>query len=541
MTGRVMARWKPHGRRLLLGCVTVAFFALFPAMSPAQDQPGTGEPGVPPTAVLTVDPATLVDPATAPQLVGPPLAADALVNRPEIPIDQYRELKRAAGQASAKLTGRQQQEAQPLATTGITGRTGCTQLSIAGSGAPPDSSGAAGNTQIAQALNSKLCVFTKANPPVFQCGFTFATLTGFTTTSLFDPRIVHDDAWDRWVISVEARPESAFVQRQFVLVSTSENACGPYFRYNFDVKLTSDTSEFWDFPDLGLTQDSLIITANRFFGLTNAGSATFGMAKANVYNGLGFRGALFTGLGRTLAPPIVLDGNPCASLLQILDATHLGRRIFCNSGNPIYEFLSAPASILVSTPIAVPANARQPGCSATSSCSLDTSDARFSSQTWQYFDNLWAAHTIAFNPSIGSFLPTPKYYDIDIFGTGINTVKQQAFFFNNSGLPDDFNASIAARPNGTIYVSWNASGPSNFVQVRVGGKVAGCAFSQALVNLSTATLTGNFDPRFGSQRWGDYSNTWLDNSFSTQAWAFAERVNSSSTWGTWLERFAQTC
>lgn len=507
-----------------MAVVGAACSGVFPTTALAQEGPA-------PAAVLTVDPAAEVDLGQAPQLESPPLPEGAFISRPTIPIDEYRQLKQSAGKAAAKA--RRPQTEQPLATTLVSGANGQSQGAPGPSLFPPDSAGAAGNTQIAQALNSKFAVYTKANPPALQCANSFATLTGFTTTTLFDPRVVYDNDWDRWVISVEAFPESASVQRQFLLISMTANACGSYRRYSFDVNFANTSSFFWDFPDLGLTQDAVILTAN-IFNPGFVGSATAGFAKARLYNGLGFSVPVFTGLGGTLAPPMVLDQDPCANLLQVLTGTSLGRRTFCNAENAFFGSVSAAASVPVSNTISVPPNAPQPGCTATSTCALDTSDARFSSQTWQNGDNLWATHTIT-----DAGLPTPKYYQIDIAGAGINTVKSQAFFFD-SATSSDFNASIAARTNDTIYVGWNSSSSSTFVRVLVGGKTAAGAFARAIALTGTVALTGNFDPNFGSQRWGDYSNTWPDNSVSTQAWSFAERVNTAATWGTRLQRFAQT-
>jgi len=44
-------------------------------------------------------------------------------------------------------------------------------------------------------------------------------------------------------------------------------------------------------------------------------------------------------------------------------------------------------------------------------------------------------------------------------------------------------------------------------------------------------LTGNFDPSFGTQRWGDYSAVTLDPSNEANAWLVNEKINNNSIWG----------
>ena len=70
-------------------------------------------------------------------------------------------------------------------------------------------------------------------------------------------------------------------------------------------------------------------------------------------------------------------------------------------------------------------------------------------------------------------------------------------------------------------------------QVRLSGKLS----ADAQITSGTAGftsprfLTGNFDPGFGVQRWGDYSAVTLDPSNEATAWLVNEKINSGSLWG----------
>jgi hypothetical protein len=526
MSGKRRLHW-------LLVVASAGALMLFPVGALADDDDPNATGVEAPAAALVVDAAVTVDPATAPQLESPALPSDAFINRPDIALDEYVAAKQDAARAPR---GPRAQPSAPLSTTlGGGGGNGQNQGAPGPGLFPPDTSGAVSGFQVVQTLNSKLAVYTKANPPALVCANSFATLTGYNTTTLFDPRVVYDPLWNRWVVSVEAFPLSGTDQRQLLLISRTSNACGSWIVYNFDVNYTNIATFFWDFPNLGMTQDAIILTANVFGSNPNGGHA-IAIAKALLYNGFGFSVPIFNNLGSTVTPPIVLDQNPHAKMLQRnINLASVALRTFFNPANGFFAAMSGPTNVAVSSVITVPANAAQPGCTAGSTCALDTGDARFSSQTWQYSDNLWATHTIS-----SGGLPTPKWYDIDIAGAGINTVKQQGFYFATA-TSSDFNASIAARTNGRAYVSWNASGSTFFVQQRASGRTAADALntlgSQIAVATSAVSLTGNFDPNFGSQRWGDYSNTWPDSSTTTCAWGIGERVNTSTTWGTRLQRF----
>ena len=88
---------------------------------------------------------------------------------------------------------------------------------------------------------------------------------------------------------------------------------GSFFIYNLNV--TFFVNDFFDFPQLGMDQDAVLFTANIFNGTSFHGADFFAVAKARLYNGLGFSVPVFTGLVGTLAPPIVRDQNSSTFLI----------------------------------------------------------------------------------------------------------------------------------------------------------------------------------------------------------------------------------
>ena len=140
--------------------------------------------------------------------------------------------------------------------------------------------------------------------------------------------------------------------------------------------------------------------------------------------------------------------------------------------------------------------------------------------------DLWQTHTIALPP-----YPAPKFYRLN---TSTNTVRQSDFYFA-SHTSDDFNASITANAAGNCFVTWTSTDRSIGVnaQVRLSGKLSADAQITAGTAGFTSTrfLTGNFDPGFRIQRWGDYSAVTLDPSNGANAWLVNEKINNNSIWG----------
>src|SRR5207302_1220627 len=134
-------------------------------------------------------------------------------------------------------------------------------------------------------------------------------------------------------------------------------------------------NNFWDFPQLGMDQDAVLITANIFLGNTFLGADFFSVAKAKLYNGLGFSAPVFTGLAGTLAPPIVLDQNASTFLIAAPPSgTILTKYTATNTSHPASTSLVG-SSVTVSS-YGVPPDAHQPGTTDPHNL-LDTSDSRF--------------------------------------------------------------------------------------------------------------------------------------------------------------------
>jgi hypothetical protein len=508
------SRFKNLSLAAVIGCA-----ALFSVSAASAQQE------IAPTATLEVGPATVVN-AQPNYVMEQPLPAREIPFRPTMDRSEYDAAKARAnfyGPAAAKPFT---ETFTPLATPVIR------QTNFAGHSQteglrPPDTHGAVGTTHFVQVTNSHIDMWTRQNTPRLPLAksVTLADFFGYTTETLFDPRVVYDSTWNRWIVTADAFAESATVQRFFIAVSTSADPTSTFFIYNLNVNFFGNNN-FWDFPQLGIDQDAVLFTANIFNGPTFLGADFFAIAKARLYNGLGFTVPVFTGLVGTLAPPIVRDQNASTFLIAAPPSGTTLRKYTARDTSKAFGItLVGPASITVPS-YTVPPDAHQPGTTTL----LDTSDSRFVNASTQNGNDLWQTHTIA----LGGF-PAPKFYRIN---TSTNTVSQSGFYFA-SATSDDFNASIAANDAGNCFVTYTSTDASvgRNAQVRLSGKLSADAGISAGPNAFTSP-TFYHPSTDNPERWGDYSAVTTDPLNAANAWLVNEKVNPGGLlWGSRIVRF----
>jgi len=391
---------------------------------------------------------------------------------------------------------------------------------------PPDTSGAIGSTQFVETLNSYVSVYNRTGSLLSR--FSLNSLAGYSTEALFDPRVLWDPVWNRWVITAAAFPESSTVQRLFIMVSKTASAAGAWWIYSTNIVSFTQTGAFWDYPSLGMDQDGLIMTANVFGTSSFLGAYTFALSKAQAYNGHPQGFAVFGGLSATLQPPIVVktDLNGYAWLAAAPNGSGtIKLYAMRDSSRPNVTALFGPY-----TATGVPAFGVPPAAPQGAPCNntLDSGDNRFVQAHTQSGDRLWQVHTVA----LGSF-PAPRYYVIKGLSTFAPTVAQTNLFYK-SATSYDFNASIAADAGGNMLMTWSATDPTvgSFAQVRhvgrldAGAAISGTGGGQGVTFQSGACLAGS-----GTQRWGDYSQVSLDpNVAAKMFWWVNESIAASNNW-----------
>ncbi|MFH0344395.1 MAG: hypothetical protein ACHBNF_20255 [Chromatiales bacterium] len=452
------------------------------------------------------------DEAAHPQAAAP---AGEIPFRPTMDASDYEFEKGAA--AAASKSARPQPSSASLVPATLK-NVNCDGLSQAGL-VPPDTHGAIGHTHYVQIVNSAIRGYTRAGingdvniacgPPVLNTSL--AAFFGYFAQTLFDPRVVYDHHYRRWIVTAEAFPESATVQRHFVAVSKTANAAGAYFIYNLDVNFFNNT-EFFDYPQLGFDADAVIITAN-IFNPGYVGSRVISLSKSRIYNGLGvpfcffFGGPLNNG---TIAPPIVRDLGPETWLASAAPADSKIRVTKWKNFGHVCPTFVATTDIPVAA-YTVPADAPQPGTAET----LDVLDSRFVNASTQIGNLLYNVHAIAFGPAA-----VRRY----ILNVPAGTASSSTFF--SSAISSDFNASIAVNDVLNEYITFSRSDTATFPQVRFAGKQsADAGFGLGTAFTSPTFLSGN------GGRWGDYSAITIDPTSTNTAWGVNEKANLNHTWG----------
>jgi hypothetical protein len=414
---------------------------------------------------------------------------------------------------------------------------------------PPDTHGAVGANHYGQIVNSAIRFYSKgltgSCPTSTVLNVSLFSFFGYTNQALFDPRILYDLTYNRWIVSAEAFAESGSVQRQFIAVSVDSNPTHGFFIYGFNARNWIGAGVFWDYPQIGYDEDAVILTANKFNPRFSGATVVF-LPKHRMYAGLGFSFCFFNGgvlnTAGTFTPPIVLDQGPYTTVASAAPGGNFIRVTKWTNGAHACPTFVASNDIPVST--SVPPSAQQPGfadCATDPAHCLDTLDGRFQSQGTQNGSpvfgspvKFWQVRT----NGQGSF-PVPHTYRVNADAA---TLEENCFFFL-SPSSFDFNPSIVANGAGTLFVNWSATDPPGGInaQVRLGGKLLGNACgvigAGVLVDQSTNPLTGNFDPNHGVQRWGDTSAITLDPSNTRIVYGVNEKVQTGANPTKWRSFF----
>src|SRR5688500_8713204 len=117
-------------------------------------------------------------------------------------------------------------------------------------GYPPDTSGDVGPNHYVQIVNVGFQVFSKTGASLYGPANNNTLFTGFgglcESTNRGDPVVVYDPLADRWVLNWFAFTTQSGPTYQCFAVSTSPDATGSYYRYQF---LTAQTA-LVDYPHL---------------------------------------------------------------------------------------------------------------------------------------------------------------------------------------------------------------------------------------------------------------------------------------------------
>lgn len=409
--------------------------------------------------------------------------------------------------------------------------------------APPDTTGAAGDTQYVQWVNVSLAVFDKTSGAKIYGPVLGNTLFQYlpgpcATENDGDPIVQYDKAANRWVLSQFAVPGGSAGYWQCVAVSQSSDATGAYYLYAFQYP------QFNDYPKLGVWSDGYYVTFNMF-------TSTFQGPRVCAYD----RAAMLAGAAATQQCfqlsssygsmlPADLDGAtapPAGSpnyLVSRLSSSSLGMwKFHVDWANAANSTLTGPTKITVAAYNAAcggGACVPQPDTSQKLDSLADRLMFRLAYRVVDSTERMVVNHAVQVNttrkPKSGN--AAVRWYEIRNMST-TPTVFQQSSYSPDSSFR--WMGSVAMDKQGNMAIGYSKSSstikPGLAFATRLAGDGAG------LLGAETTIVSGGGSQLQNLSRWGDYTQMSVDPVDDCTFWYTGQYLKSNGTWN-WSTRIA---
>lgn len=401
---------------------------------------------------------------------------------------------------------------------------------------PPDCTMAAGPEHVLVSVNSSVAIYTKTGAvalPQKTLTQWFANVVQGLT--IFDPKALYDQHAGRWVllaVAVQNSPKKSFY---LLSVSDSSNPLGPWKNYALDAMKDGNTltSNWADFPALGVDNLALYVTSNQFaFGGGFQYAKIRVIPKAGPYSGGAARYFDFVGMknaNNTMAFTI----QPC----HTFGAPQV--EYLVNSAFPSGTFLTvwritnptAAAPTLTRQQVTVSPYSLAPNADQSGGVPpLNTGDVRVLHAVFRG-GSVSTAFTTAHNWGGSSNRASIQWCEIN---AAVPAVVQQGVY-GTAAFHYFFPASCPDN-NGNVTLVFSRSGTSGFGSILYTGRRStdplGTLQSSVLLKVGAAHYVG-LDGG-GRNRWGDYNGIAADPANPRLIWFYSEYASALNTWGTWV-------
>jgi Secretion system C-terminal sorting domain/Fibronectin type III domain len=433
---------------------------------------------------------------------------------------------------------------------------------------PPDNCGDVGTTQIIATANCRMKVFNKpvtGTPSTTPTGSpatgsspttlssvvnidlnTFFTNSALGINSISDPHVRFDRLSGRWfLVAIEVNHNT----NNYCCVAVSDGpiiTSGSNFKiYYFNISGTGgSSSDFFDYPTLGVDKNSLYIGGNMFANQSSfSGSNMWVVNKASLIAGGPMTVTSFPhGLTGTdmYTPQGVHNDDPAATYGYFVGVSQaywsklVIRRISYSGGIPAMS-MSGDLNITTSTtygPKTVPTKG---------GVAIDGSDGRICAAMIKKNKitttaNLWVA--------LGTLL--------DISGVGgsagdrdgalwleIQNLESTPTIRQSATLYDGVNPTssaiyytyptIAMSGQGHNVMGFTSAGPTKYAQAAVAGRYRDDPAGNFQSPVDFTNTTSTYNP--GANRWGDFTQTVVDPTDDMTMWTFSEYTATTNAWG----------
>jgi hypothetical protein len=434
-------------------------------------------------------------------------------------------------------------ESGPLDPTGSTNFLGLDENGLI----PPDTNIAAGPSNLVEVVNDEIAVYSKAGavlvgPSTLQSWFGRAA-----TDRIFDPVVTYRGG--RFYVVTLFRNTTTQVSEILLSASTSNNATGGWCNYSFNGEQA--TTNWADYPRVGITADRILIATNQFNWTTNAHENNFlnNLPKASVDACAGFNFETWWDFfdsdgsrGFTLNPALDYDAFSSTAFYMV-NAQHTGVN---GGGSVMTVWRRVPASntwtrfnIGVQA-YNVPPGARQPG----TATRVATNDPRILYAVKRY-NKIWAFQTTSANPGCSANISAVHFIAINAPASTTTAPTANHDWIYHGGCDFDyyfptgtvdgngnmlavFNRSSAAERPNLRFTGWHAANFPNQTAFPAGG---GGYFASTRIGAAPGAFTET------RGRWGDYSGVSLDPASPQQyVWIAGEVLAGNNFWTTRIGR-----
>ncbi|MDQ6902127.1 MAG: fibronectin type III domain-containing protein [Bacteroidota bacterium] len=426
---------------------------------------------------------------------------------------------------------------------------------------PPDNCGDVGTTQIVATANCRLKAFTK--PSVTGTASTTTTGSGTTTlaaavdidlnvfftntslgiNSISDPHVRFDRLTNRWfVVAIDVNHTT----NNYCMVAVSDGptiaTSSSFTIYYFSVGGTGgSTTDFFDYPTLGVDKNSLYIGGNMFAnGKTFSGSNLWVLNKASLIGGTLNLTSFPHSITSTdmYTPQGVHNDDPGATSGFFVGASQtvfsklVIRRVSYSGSAPT---LSSDLNLTTSTTYSPKTVPTQGGIA------IDGNDRRLCAAMIKKnkitgTTNLWVAQGTLLNSSgiggstgdrdgalwleIGNLATTPSVVQAATLYDGTNPTSSAIYYTY---------PTIALSGQGHNLMGFTSAGPTQYAQAAAAGRYRTDAAGTFQAPTNFTNTTSSYSP--GANRWGDFTQTVVDPEDDMTMWTFTEYAPTTNAWG----------
>jgi hypothetical protein len=406
---------------------------------------------------------------------------------------------------------------------------------------PPDVSMATGMDHLVMAINTGI-IITNKNTGYIDTIANSTFWGGLGFSDLFDPKILYDQASNRWIMTIVAQRTSA-ASAICLAVSQTFDPTGNWTVFSTDA---DPANIYWfDYPSIGFSNDKIVITGNMFtFTGTSASFVrTYIYNKIDLYNGIiaaainYFDDASYF----TLVPAIAYD-----NVSNVYCAAQKNGSVGQLYRNTISGSAAAPTMSGLSTidyPYAWASGAGDILPQAGTAIKINGGDTRLLSYILR-----GNVGYIAFTGTYPSGSPSSSGATFASFNNTTLAVIDLAAFYDPAGTWMTAFPNLTVNANGVILVSCSYFSTTTYGASAVGIWHPGDgAYSNAVVYATKFGEDIYNRPFGGRNRWGDYSGICVDPSDDKTIWMAGEYATprdpgpGASRWGTWFSKYCADC